>query len=75
MAVYLNNNKSNNYNNKMTITLDKDGENIIEVVYQTKLTTLTRMFEMWDSIISLDLSQLDTSNIKNMDNMFFKYVF
>jgi len=50
--VYLNNNKDNNYNNSNSITLNKDGENIIEVVWKDKLTFLENMFFLqFNSII------------------------
>jgi len=68
--VYLNNNKDINYYEKNTITLNKDGENIIEVVWKDKLTSLTTMFYMCNSIVSLDLSHLDTSNVQYMNEMF-----
>ena len=68
--VYLNNNKDNNYNNSNSITLNQDGENIIEVVWKDKFTSLKTMFWTCNSIVSLDLSHLDTSNVKYMDYMF-----
>jgi len=69
-GVYLNDNKDINFNNDNSITLNKDGENKIEVVWNNKLTTFESMFDECDSIISLDLSHFDTSNAINMQNMF-----
>jgi len=68
--VFLNNNKTINHNDNYQITLDRDGENIIEVVWNDKLTTLYNMFKSVKSIASVDLSKLITSNINDMSYMF-----
>ncbi len=68
--VYLNKNKSMNYNSSHKITLDRDGENIIEVVWNQKLTTLEYIFYGLTSVVSIDLSNFDTSNAKSMFCMF-----
>ena len=68
--VYLNNNKSINYNTTSNLILDKDGENVVEVVWNRKFFSLSSMFLACRSIVSLDLSQLDTSNARSMDKMF-----
>ena len=68
--VFLNNNKDNNYNSKNSISLNQEGENKIEVVWNNKLTTLEEMFKECKSIVSLDLSKLITSNVTSMRSMF-----
>ena len=67
--VFLNNNNEN-YHNDYSITLNQDGENKIEVMWNNKLTSLESLFAEWKSIVSLDLSNFDTSNVEDMDNMF-----
>jgi len=68
--VFLNNNKDNNYNSKNSISLNQEGENKIEVVWNNKLTTLEEMFKECKSIVSLDLSKLITLNVTSMRSMF-----
>ena len=68
--VYLNNNKTNNYNISYSIVLNKDGLNVIEVVWDKKLINLEYMFDYCSSIESIDLSHVDTSHVTDMNNMF-----
>jgi len=68
--VFLNNNQAKNNNGNYSITLDKEGENKIEVIWNNKLTYLSNMFFGCTSIVSLDFSSFDTSDVEEMDNMF-----
>jgi len=70
IEVYLNNNKAKNYNNNNLITLEKTGDNIIEVVWENKLGNFSEMFKGCNSIVSINLSNIDTSNAKDMSCMF-----
>jgi len=64
------NNKTNNYNGDYSITFDKDEYNKIEVIWNSKLTSLVGMFSGCTTIVSIDFSSFNTSNAESMNNMF-----
>jgi len=72
IGVYLNNKDNYNYKDSNTIKLDRDGENKIEVVWNNKLNSFLDMFEYCYSIVSVDLSHLDTSSVTSMSYMFYE---
>ena len=57
-------------NIKNQIILTQDGLNIIEVLWDKKLTNLESMFYNCFNLISIDLSNIDTSNVNSTHNMF-----
>jgi len=68
--VYLNYEEDISYHQSNSITLNRDGENTIEVGWQNEIISCEYMFNECSSIVSLDLSSLNTNDVKNMNNMF-----
>ena len=67
--VYLNKIKIDNGTNQITLT--QDGDNVIEVCWKKKLNNLEQMFYRCYSLISIDLSNIDTSNVNSTYYMFY----
>ena len=72
--VYLDNKKINTINEKRIIDYDfpKEGSYAFEIVFKKTITDFTKFFEGNSNIISLDLTDLDTSNAISMRSMFNK---
>ena len=74
--VYLDNKKINmiKENEKRIIDYDfpKEGSYAFEIVFKKTITDFTKFFEGNSNIISLDLTDLDTSNVTTMRSMFNK---
>ena len=49
---------------------EKEGKYTFKFVFKKPLTNLNYMFNECDKLISIDLSNFDSSNVKNMDYMF-----
>ena len=58
---------SNNFNN-----FEKDGEYEIKIIFKKNFTNLNSFFESCTDLISLDLSNFDTSKVTDMSYMFNK---
>ena len=67
--VYLNKIKIDNSTNQITLT--QDGDNAIEVCWKKKLNSLEQMFYRCSSLVSIDLSNIDTSNVNSTYSMFY----
>ena len=65
--IYLNNEKIDF--NKI-IEFPKAGENIIKYDFKKKANHMNELFYQCNSLISLDLSHFDASNVKKMDSTF-----
>ena len=53
--------------------MKKLGDNIIEVVWENKLDNFSEMFKKCYSLVSIDLSNIDITNVKDMGNTFYGY--
>ena len=74
MDVYVNDNNINlkKYNNNWIIeyNFEKEGIYNFEIIFYDEIIELANFFEDCTNIISLDLSELDTSNVTSMEKMF-----
>ena len=67
--VYLDDNTSKNYNSTNLIPLN-EGKHKVTMIWNNKLTSMRRMFMECRDIISLDLSNFDTSEVFQMSSIF-----
>ena len=58
-------------NKNYYLTIDKEKINTLIIKWNDKLISCSRMFYLCTDIISLDLSNLDTSSVTDMSNMFY----
>ena len=65
--IYLNNQK---IDFSQTIVFPKAGEYTIKYNFKEKINGMDRLFHQCDSLISLDLSHFDASNVVDMDSTF-----
>ena len=72
--VCINNQKINviKESNKWKYNFQKEGNYILEIIFKNNITKMKGFFEECTNIISLDLSNFDTSNITTIDHMFNK---
>ena len=68
--VYLNDQEEINYADNEFIILNKDDYNKVEIIWDHKLQYLNFMFDGCTSLISVDLTKLDASNVRLMNSMF-----
>ena len=55
-----------------TYTSDEIGEIKVKFIFHQLLTNTSYMFYKCNSLISIDLSSFDTTNVTNMSNMFYE---
>ena len=67
--VFLDDDASKNYNDKNLIPLN-EGIHKVTMIWNNKLTSMRRMFMECSEIISLDLSNFDTSEVFQMSSIF-----
>ena len=74
--IYLNDNvyteNSNYFNGSIYIdSTNKKEKSIIKLIWEKKLNSLANIFESISSIIKIDLSNFDSSEVTSMDSMFY----
>ena len=68
--IYLNDDRTTNLYQSDKLNLEKEGENIITMEWDSNPKSTVGMFKSCSSIISIDLSNFDSSSITSMNNMF-----
>ena len=68
--VYLNDQEEINYSENEFIILNKDDYNKVEIIWAHKLQFCNFMFDGCTSLISVDLTKFDASNVLYMNSMF-----
>ena len=75
LSIYMNNKEIGfyNYDNKYKISykFKEDKKYEITIIFKNKLNNLANLFEGCKELISIDLSSFDTSNVNDMEKMFF----
>ena len=72
IEIYLNNKKINvlQDDNKRKYNFKKEGKYEFQIIFNNPITNMKNFFKECTNIISLDLSDFDTSNITNIESMF-----
>ena len=65
------NNSKENLGQVKTVSLTKDGENIITMIWDDAIKGCEYMFSLCSSLINIDMSNFDSSKITSMEGMFY----